>query len=49
MKFVNRTPQHRRNRLKIGTNFVATLPESDELEQKKMNTNLNRADPNLRQ
>ena len=24
LKFVNRTPPHRRNRLKIGANFVAT-------------------------
>ena len=35
LKFVNRTPTHRRNRLKISTNFVATLPVSDELDQKK--------------
>ena len=33
-KFVNRTPPHRRNRLKIGANFVATLPKSEQLEQK---------------
>ena len=34
-KFVNRILPHCRNRFKIGANFVATLPENDEREQKK--------------
>ena len=35
LKFVDRTSQHRNNRLEIDTNFVETLPESNELEQLK--------------
>ena len=37
MKFVDRTPKRRRNRLKIGYNFLATLPEAmcDELEDEQ--------------
>ena len=43
LKFVNQIPPHRRNRLKIGANFVATLSENDEREQKK---NEHESEPN---
>ena len=32
-KFFDQNPKRRRNRCKIGANFVATLPETDEFEQ----------------
>ena len=35
LKFVDRNPKRRRNRCKIGANFVATLPKTDEHEQNK--------------
>ena len=36
LKFVDRNPKRRRSRCKIGTNFVATLSETDEHEQNKI-------------
>ncbi len=36
LKFVDRNPKRRRNRCKIGVNFVATLPETDEHKQNKI-------------
>ena len=36
LKFVDRNPNRRRNQCKIGANFVATLPETDEHEQNKI-------------
>ena len=40
LKFVDRNPKRRRNRCKIGANFVATLPETDDHEQNKIQLEL---------
>ena len=32
LKFVNRSPRKRRNRIKIGSNFLATLPDTKGIE-----------------
>ena len=35
LRFVDRNPKRRRNRLKIGANFLATLPETDGYQPNK--------------
>ena len=40
MKFVDRTIRKRRNRLKIGSNFIATLPDAEESEEEENNSEI---------
>ena len=40
MKFVDRTIRKRRNRLKIGSNFIATIPDAEESEEEENNSEI---------
>ena len=48
LMFVDRNPKHRRNRLKIGAHFVATLPETDRPDQEKNEHKSDTVEANLR-